>query len=144
MINPIHIMLSLRIRMEEKMERSLYPLSPINEESTNGFQHYLFLWWKIKRLFSECHMLAHFFHSFICPAIIFQCLYFCAVFSIGLVASHLSTAHSGLDCASMHLGLFYSFQFVAALLSLMTEQLLGSPSYLCYLLYPYSKKAQQQ
>ena len=39
----------------------------------------------------------------------------------GLVASHLLTAHSGFDCASMHLSQFYSFHIVVVLLSLKTE-----------------------
>ena len=37
MIKPAYTMLSLKIRKDNKMERSLDSWSPVNEENSNGF-----------------------------------------------------------------------------------------------------------
>lgn len=57
-------------------------LSPISEESINGFLA-LFLLVENITSFSKCHMLAHFvFIHALAEQYLLECLYFCAVFAI--------------------------------------------------------------
>lgn len=68
-------------------------LSSVNEENSNGFSITSSSDEKQNIIFSKCHTLAHFFHSFICPAItFFHCVFFVQYLLFGLVASHLLTA----------------------------------------------------
>lgn len=93
MIKPLHIMLSPKIRMDKKMERSLDSLSAVNEESSNVFsitsssgEKYNVLCYKMP------HASSFFPHSFFCPVITFFSAYFVLYLLLDLVASLLSTA----------------------------------------------------
>lgn len=118
MIKPLCIMLSLRIRMDKKMERSLDSLSAVHEESSSVFSITSFL---VKNIMS-CYKMpqASPLFSFILLSSdnIFLCI-FCAVLAIWF--SCFSSVNSYTIMAvnvlpSMRRVLVYSFYFMVALL----------------------------